>query len=283
MPAEQAGTAEPTGPADAAESAGHGPPAAGPASTDSAEADDGTGSRPAAGPEIVGPEAAADGNGHEPAVGPASISPAEDVDGSEHRPAAGLESIGSVGESDGPPSGTSGTDPADGAEQATSPVDAAFAAPVGTEWNRVSPMLAWYRRLILLGVLVPVAALGAGALWMWSWVLAVAWVVLAVGVGAAGWPAASTVWRSWGYAEGRTDFYLTYGVVIRQLVVIPYGRMQVVDVTSNLLEQALGMATVRVRTAATTADTRIPGLRLDDAVVLRDRLATRSETFSTGL
>ncbi|MFC4563867.1 PH domain-containing protein [Nocardiopsis mangrovi] len=175
--------------------------------------------------------------------------------------------------------------PGDGGQTAVSPdtVAAAFAAPAGTEWNRVSPMLALYRRLILLAALVPVAALGAGVLWMWSWVLAVAWVVLAVAAGAGGWPAASTVWRSWGYAEGRTDFYLTYGVVVRQLVVIPYGRMQVVDVTSNLLEQALGMATVRVRTAATTADTRIPGLRLDDAVVLRDRLAARSETFSTGL
>jgi membrane protein YdbS with pleckstrin-like domain len=180
--------------------------------------------------------------------------------------------------------------PADGGAAAppagrgtSSAVEAAFAAPAGAEWNRVSPMLAWYRRIMLLAVVIPAVALGGGVLWLWSWPWAVAWMAAALAAGAAGWFAAATAWRSWGYAEGPTDFYLTYGIVIRQLVVVPYGRMQVVDVTSNLLEQALGMATVRVRTAATTADTRIPGLRLDDAVVLRDRLATRSETFSTGL
>ncbi|MBB4929255.1 hypothetical protein F4561_000075 [Lipingzhangella halophila] len=167
---------------------------------------------------------------------------------------------------------------------AQSAVAAAFAAPVGTSWMRVSPLLAWYRRLLVLAILLPAAALGGVAvgLW-WSWPWAAVPVGLAVLGGAAGWLAARSEARSWGYAEGRTDFYLTYGVIVRQLIVVPYGRMQVVDVTSNLLEQALGLATVRVRTAATTADTRIPGLRFDDAVRLRDQLAARSETFSTGL
>ena len=76
---------------------------------------------------------------------------------------------------------------------------------------------------------------------------------------------------------------MTFGTVIRQLLVIPYGRIQVVDITANLLEQALGIATVQVRTAASTADMRIPGLRLVDAAALRDRLAERGETFPTGL
>ncbi len=67
------------------------------------------------------------------------------------------------------------------------------------------------------------------------------------------------------------------------MLVIPYGRIQVVDITANLLEQALGIATVQVRTAASTADMRIPGLRLVDAAALRDRLAERGETFPTGL
>ncbi|WP_343233485.1 PH domain-containing protein [Streptomonospora sp. PA3] len=162
-------------------------------------------------------------------------------------------------------------------------IDAAFAAPAGTSWTRVSPALTWYRRLVMLAVLVPVLLLGGAGLWVIGWPWAIAWAVLLTAVGAAGWWAARAVRGSWGYAEGETDLYLTYGLITRQLVVIPYGRMQVVDVTSDLLEQALGMATVQVRTAATTADTRIPGLRLDDAVQLRDRLAARSETFSTGL
>ncbi|WP_232524327.1 PH domain-containing protein [Nocardiopsis gilva] len=182
---------------------------------------------------------------------------------------------------------SAGPEAAEGASApgaAPSAVDAAFAAPDGASWNRVAPVLAWYRRLILLAVLLPGAVLGGALIWAWSgWGWTIAWLLLC-GLGiAVGWAAAEPARRSWGYAEGRTDFYLTYGVVVRQLVVVPYGRMQVVDVTSNLLEQALGIATLQVRTAATTADTRIPGIRLADAVELRDRLAARSETFSTGL
>nr|WP_051061627.1 PH domain-containing protein [Nocardiopsis chromatogenes] len=131
---------------------------------------------------------------------------------------------------------------------------------------------------------MPCAVVGAVAAWLWLGPQAAAVPVIAVAAAfAAAWLSAGPARRSWGYAEGPTDLYLTYGTAVRQLVVVPYGRMQVVDVTADLLEQALGIATVRVRTAATTADTRIPGLPLDDAVVLRDRLAARSETFSTGL
>ncbi|TDQ55219.1 PH domain-containing protein [Actinorugispora endophytica] len=166
----------------------------------------------------------------------------------------------------------------------SSPVEAAFAAPEGTSWNRVDPAFTWYRRLLALMVAVPVAVLGGAGLGVrLNWGAGAALAVLALLAGAAVWFVAGRTRESWGYAEGRSDFYLTFGTVIRQLVVVPYGRMQVVDVTANLLEQSLGIATVRVRTAATTADARIPGLSLQDATALRDRLAARSETFSTGL
>ncbi|MBB5998013.1 PH domain-containing protein [Streptomonospora salina] len=165
----------------------------------------------------------------------------------------------------------------------TARIDAAFAAPEGTSWSRVCAPLTWYRRTVLLAALVPALVLVGTALWFAAWWWVPVWAVLVAAAAAAGWWATGAAREAWGYAEGATDLYLTYGLVTRQLVVIPYGRMQVVDVTSDLLEQALGLATVQVRTAATTADTRIPGLRLDDAVQLRDRLAARSETFSTGL
>jgi membrane protein YdbS with pleckstrin-like domain len=164
------------------------------------------------------------------------------------------------------------------------PLDAAFAAPEGTPWQRVSPALAWYRRLVL-GVPNLIAGAGGGTLFfLWGRpVLAVLCVVAALVVAGGGWVLAGLFQRSWGYAEAPEELYLTYGVIVRQLVVVPYGRMQVVDVTADLLEQALGIATVRVRTAASTADTRVVGLGLTEAVELRDRLASRSESFSTGL
>lgn len=169
----------------------------------------------------------------------------------------------------------------------TAPVSAlgaAFAPPGGSSWARVAPRLAWHRRLTTAAAVLPAGALGTVLLWTWrGWEWGTAWLLLCGAVAVAAWFLAARLRSSWGYAEGATDFYLTSGVLTRRLVVIPYGRMQVVDVTADLIEQALGIATVRVRTAATTADTRLPGLPLEDAVRLRDRLAERSETFSTGL
>ncbi|GAB3211336.1 PH domain-containing protein [Marinactinospora endophytica] len=165
-----------------------------------------------------------------------------------------------------------------------SPMETAFAPPRGTTWNRVDPVLTWYRRLLILAATIPSAAVVGLCAGLWAgWGWSVPLVALVLAAGALGWVTAPRVHASWGYAEGPTDFHLTHGVLVRQLIVIPYGRMQVVDVTANLLEQALGIATVRVRTAATTTDARVPGLRLEAAAQLRDRLAARSETFSTGL
>ncbi|MEV2275796.1 PH domain-containing protein [Nocardiopsis sp. NPDC049922] len=148
----------------------------------------------------------------------------------------------------------------------------------------MSPALALYRRLVV-GSLCLVGGTAAATLsYVWFgpvWAAAVgALTLLAL---TAGWFLAGRFQRSWGYVEGPGELYLTYGVFLRQLVVVPYGRMQVVDVTADLLEQALGIATVRLRTAASTADTRVVGLPLGEAVGMRDRLAARSESFSTGL
>lgn len=170
-------------------------------------------------------------------------------------------------------------------ESAAAPPDRApFSAPEGTEWARVSRALAWYRRCVAGALCLAGGALGALLTFLWGDVLwAASWSGLALVALVVSWFLAGRFQRSWGYAESDAELYLTYGVFLRQLVVVPYGRMQVVDVTADLLEQALGIATVRVRTAASTADTRVVGLPLEEAVRLRGRLSARSESFSTGL
>lgn len=159
-----------------------------------------------------------------------------------------------------------------------------FGPPEGTEWKRVSRALAWYRRCVAGALCLAGGALGAFLAFLWGDLLwAVSWAGAALVVFVVYWPLAGIFHRSWGYAESESELHLTHGVFLRQLIVVPYGRMQVVDVTADLLEQALGMATVRVRTAASAADTRVVGLPLEEAVRLRGRLAARSESFSTGL
>jgi membrane protein YdbS with pleckstrin-like domain len=68
-----------------------------------------------------------------------------------------------------------------------------------------------------------------------------------------------------------------------RLSVVPYGRMQFIDVTAGPLERAFGLATVRLHTAAAATDARIPGLTSEEAARLRDRLAELGESQAAGL
>lgn len=90
-------------------------------------------------------------------------------------------------------------------------------------------------------------------------------------------------WRSWGYAEREDDLLVVHGALFRKLVVVPYGRMQLVDVVAGPIERAFGIVNVKLHTAAATTDARIRGLRPDDASGLRDRLAALGEAHAAGL
>jgi hypothetical protein len=89
--------------------------------------------------------------------------------------------------------------------------------------------------------------------------------------------------RAWGYAERHDDLLVRRGVLFSRLSVVPYGRMQFVDVTAGPLERSLGLATVRMHTAAAASDARIPGLSREEAARLRDRLAELGEAQAAGL
>lgn len=89
--------------------------------------------------------------------------------------------------------------------------------------------------------------------------------------------------RAWGYAEREDDLLVRRGVMFARLSVVPYGRMQFVDVTAGPLERAFGIATVRLHTAAAATDARIPGLEAAEATRLRDLLAQRGEAQAAGI
>ena len=89
--------------------------------------------------------------------------------------------------------------------------------------------------------------------------------------------------RAWAYCEREDDLLVRRGVLFSRLSVIPYGRMQFVDVRAGPLERAFGLATVRMHTAAAASDARIPGLSGEEAARLRDRLAELGEAMAAGL
>lgn len=90
-------------------------------------------------------------------------------------------------------------------------------------------------------------------------------------------------YRSWGYLERADDLVVRRGVLFRQVSVVPYGRMQFIDVSAGPVDRFFGLATVQLHTAAAASDARIPGLSQDEAERLRDRLAALGEAQATGL
>ena len=151
-------------------------------------------------------------------------------------------------------------------------------------WQRPSPRLLRARRIQVAVVAAVVAAIGGligGAAGTPVIGLIVAVVLLAVGL-AGEWFVARRV-AAWGYAERDDDLMVRRGVLIRRQSVVPYGRMQFIDVTAGPVERSLGLATVRMHTAAAASDARIPGLERAEASRLRDQLAQLGEAQAAGL
>ncbi|OEV13193.1 hypothetical protein AN218_04820 [Streptomyces nanshensis] len=150
-------------------------------------------------------------------------------------------------------------------------------------WHGVERALLRMRRVVLLCALVPSAlvvavllALTAGPAWA-------AFALLPAAAAAWGWGALERNWRSWRYAEREDDLLISRGVLWRELTVVPYGRMQLVEVTSGPLERRYGLARVQLHTAAATTDAEIPGLVPEEAERLRDRLTELGGARSAGL
>lgn len=88
---------------------------------------------------------------------------------------------------------------------------------------------------------------------------------------------------AWAYSEREDDLLVRRGVLFSRLSVVPYGRMQFIDVVAGPVERYFRLATVRMHTAAAASDARIPGLTREEAARLRDRLAELGEARAAGL
>jgi membrane protein YdbS with pleckstrin-like domain len=153
------------------------------------------------------------------------------------------------------------------------------------EWVRVSPKLVTARRLVLSFMLAPLAA-GVIALI----VIPDVPTVVPAGTAALGLVLFGWAWwligrrvRSYAYSERGDDMLVSSGILFRRLVIVPYGRMQLVDVKAGPIDRALGITTVQLHTAAATTDASIPGLEPSIAADLRDRLARKGEGRSAGI
>lgn len=154
--------------------------------------------------------------------------------------------------------------------------------PEGVVWTPASPRL------------IPVRLITAGAFFVVPTVAAVVlsltlhrnfWWVLAVVVVLAAWSVWITVRvvHAHGWAERDDDLLVRRGRLVRRVTVVPYGRMQYVEVTSGPLERAFGICSIQLHTASPGTDASLSGVLAADAERLRDRLTARGEAQLAGL
>jgi membrane protein YdbS with pleckstrin-like domain len=163
--------------------------------------------------------------------------------------------------------------------------------PADIRWRRVSPKLARLWQLVAALWFGPVIAVTAGAFTA-AWALTKAPVALLVGGPAVAVLAALWCWVGWliprragaiGYVERASDMIIRKGLLVRAMKVVPYGRMQYLDVTSGPLQRRFGLATLRMNTAASSLTASLPGLPQAEAARLRDHLADLGNARMAGL
>lgn len=132
----------------------------------------------------------------------------------------------------------------------------------------------------LLALVVAVAVvvwLVAGQVWVWIpagvVILVTAWTLAILPRQA----------RAYGYQLRADDLVFRRGILWQRMVAVPYGRMQLVDITHGPLDRGFGIAQLKLVTAAASTGVTIPGLSQPAAERLRDTLIAVAETRRTGL
>jgi membrane protein YdbS with pleckstrin-like domain len=162
------------------------------------------------------------------------------------------------------------------------------AAPVVTlhggdlPWRTVSPALRTVRLVVVALCTVPAlvaAAVAAVVLTPWAWLAALAVV-------------GGAFWSTWvvsrqvsaiTWVELPDEIVVRKGRLWRELVSIPYGRLQYVDIHSGPLMRSRGIATCEFHTASPESGGTLPGLTTPEAEALRARLAARGAAQQAGL
>lgn len=159
-------------------------------------------------------------------------------------------------------------------------------SPWGVTFTPVSPNLTKVR-LLSVAIWVALPTLGLAVMAFFVQKYSGAWIWVVPGIAAL-----FLVWLLWlvprqvralGYAELEEDLIIRKGVMFKNLVVVPYGRMQYVDVNAGPIDRAFGVSSVQLHTASAATDASLPGLPPAEAARLRDRLATLGEARLAGL
>ncbi len=80
-------------------------------------------------------------------------------------------------------------------------------------------------------------------------------------------------YRAWGYREDEDELHVRSGMLFRLHTIVPFGRVQHIDIAQGPIERAFGVATRILHTAGTRGSSvPLPGLARDQAEAMRDRI-----------
>ncbi len=155
--------------------------------------------------------------------------------------------------------------------------------PVPGDWRRVSSRYVWVDLVgsIISGVLVTAAFTIPFWVTRFAWLLIIPAAVFVIVLIVAAFTPRRV--RAIGYRLRDDDFLVRRGIMFQRFAAVPYGRMQLVDITRGPLARALGLAELKLVTAASSSNVTVPGLPLADAEELRDRLVELAESRRAGL
>ncbi len=178
---------------------------------------------------------------------------------------------------------TAGPVPAPEFEKLVEPRSENRLALEGGVWHQISPKYVTVQ-LISTGsfLLVVIAATLVLTLLMhqlWAWIpggimtVILAWTLAILPRQA----------RAIGYQLRDDDLVFRRGILWQRFVAVPYGRMQLIDITHGPLDRGFGIAQLKFVTAAAATGVVIPGLAQSTAETLRDHLVEVAESRRTGL
>ncbi|WIM68184.1 PH domain-containing protein [Corynebacterium breve] len=148
--------------------------------------------------------------------------------------------------------------------------------------NPVSPKLTYVKYLssllwLVLLLIGFVIAYGRFDAWWWIGIAATAMLAL---------------WEAWlipnqvklmKWQETDDELLIAKGRFWHKFTVVPYGRIQFVDVKAGPIMRIFGLKNVVLHTASSTSDSKIKGLPAADADALRQRLTVKARERMSGL
>jgi membrane protein YdbS with pleckstrin-like domain len=153
----------------------------------------------------------------------------------------------------------------------------------GVEWRRVSPkyvLVDVAGNLVLTIALVIASSIPALVTRVTLWWIVPAVVLVIMILVVAFVPRRV---RAIGYQLRDDDLLFRRGLLFQRFVAVPYGRMQLIDITRGPVSRVLGLSDLHFVTAAASSSVQIPGLLIADAEELRDQLVALAETRRAGL